>query len=70
MLLFIFEDEHGWIYEPHGTEPEVWSTTLEGSEVLKASGWRPYEMHRVPRHVHELLLIDDLLLQRPLNLMD
>ena len=61
MLLFIFEDEHGWIYEPHGSEIEVWCTTFEGSEILKASGWRPYEMHRVSRYVHDSLLIDGLL---------
>jgi hypothetical protein len=61
MLLFIFEDEHGWTYEPHGSEIEVWCTTFEGSEVLKASGWRPYEMHRVSRYVHDSLLIDGML---------
>ena len=69
MLLFIFEDEHGWIYEPHGSEIEVWCTTFEGSEVLKASGWRPYEMHRVSRYVHDSLLIDGLL-QRSADLQN
>jgi hypothetical protein len=63
MLLYIFEDEHGWIYEPHGSEIEVWCTTFEGSKVLKASGWRPYQMHRVSRYVHDSLLIDGLLAQ-------
>jgi len=66
MLLFIREDEHGFIYEPHGTESECWSTTPEGSAVLKEAGWRPYEMQRVSRYVHECLLIDGLL--KPLNL--
>ena len=70
MLLFIFEDEHGWIYEPHGSEIEVWCTTFEGSEILKASGWRPYEMHRVSRYVHDSLLIDGMLAPRPLDLGD
>ena len=65
MQLFIHEDEHGWIYEPHGSEIEVWCTTFEGSEVLKASGWRPYEVHRVSRHVHASLLIDGLLFSVP-----
>jgi len=53
MLLTIYEDEHGWIYEPHGTETECWSTYFEGSLILFSSGWRPYEMHRVSRHVHD-----------------
>ena len=61
MLLYIFEDEHGWIYEPHGTEIEVRHVTYDGGELLKASGWRPYEMHRVSRYVHDTLLIEGLL---------
>jgi hypothetical protein len=56
MLLFITEDEHGYVYEPHGTEPEVWSTTLEGSDLIKAAGWKPHVCHRVSRHLHEALL--------------
>ena len=56
MLLYIYYDELSYIYEPHGTQTEVWSTTLEGSEVLKASGWRPFEMQRVSRHLHLGLL--------------
>jgi hypothetical protein len=70
MLLYIFEDEHGWIYEPHGSEIEVWCTTFEGSKVLKASGWRPYQMHRVSRYVHDSLLIDGMLLQWRADLPD
>ncbi len=66
MLFYLREDEHGWIYQPHGTEPEVWDTTLEGSEMLKASGWRPYQMHRANRHLHEELLGRQLLRYRPL----
>ena len=52
MLLYISYDELSYIYEPHGTQGEVWDTTLEGSEMLKASGWKPFEMHRVSRHLH------------------
>ena len=58
MLLHLTEDEHGWVVEPHGTEPACWSTTLEGSAQLKNAGWVPYRMHRVSRHVMEMLLID------------
>jgi hypothetical protein len=58
MLLYLYEDEHGWIYEPHGSEHDCWSTTFEGSELLRAAGWRPYAMHRVSRYLHESLLID------------
>ncbi len=61
MLLHLTEDEHGWVVEPQGTEPEYWSTTLEGSEQLKAAGWVPYRMHRVSRWVIDSLLIDGLL---------
>ena len=77
MLLFLYDDEHGWVYEPHGSEFEDWSLTFAGCEILRSSGWRPYEMHRVSRHVHDSLLIDGLLtrsvhalLQRPLDLGD
>jgi hypothetical protein len=58
MLLHLTEDEHGWLVEPHGTEPQCWSTTLEGSEQLKAAGWVPYRMPRVSRHVMDMLFID------------
>jgi hypothetical protein len=63
MLLYIREDAFGFIYEPHGTEPEVWSTTPEGSAVLRDCGWRPYSMQRVSRFVHESLLIDGWLVK-------
>ena len=56
MLFSISYDELSYIYQPHGTEPEFWSTTLEGSEMLKAAGWRPFEKHRVSRHLHLALL--------------
>jgi hypothetical protein len=58
MLLHIYEDIHGYIYEPHSEQSEYYYTTFEGSEVLRASGWKPYCMHRVSRFVHEALLID------------
>ncbi len=56
MLVYIYYDELSYIYQPHGTQAEVWNTTLEGSEMLKASGWRPFEMQRVSRHLHLGLL--------------
>jgi hypothetical protein len=58
MLLHIHEDIHGYIYEPHSEQSEYYYTTFEGSEVLRASGWKPFCMHRVSRFVHEALLID------------
>ncbi len=61
MLLHLTEDEHGWLAEPHGTEPECWSTTLEGSAQLKDAGWVPYRMPRVSRHVMDMLFIDVLI---------
>ncbi len=56
MLFYISYDEYSYIYEPHGTQDDVWSTTLEGGVLLKASGWKPFEMHRVSRHLHLGLL--------------
>ena len=61
MLLFLIEDEHGWIYEPHGTQALCYDLTFAGSELLRAAGWRPFEMHRVTRYLHESLLIDGFL---------
>ena len=56
MLFYIWYDEMSYIYEPHGTQEEVWDTTLEGGDTLKASGWKPFKMHRVSRHLHLGLL--------------
>ncbi len=61
MLLFLSEDEHGWIYEPHGTQPLCYNLTFAGSELLRAAGWRPFQMHRVSRYLHDSFLIDGLL---------
>ena len=61
MLLFLIEDEHGWIYEPHGTQALCYELTFAGSELLRAAGWRPFEMHRVSRYLHDSLLIDGFL---------
>jgi hypothetical protein len=61
MLLYLCEDEHGWIYELHGEEEVCYSLDPRGLVILKLAGWRPYEMQRVSRHVHDSLLIDGLL---------
>ncbi len=61
MLLFLYEDEHGWVYEAHGEEPVWYSLSYEGGKILRSSGWRPYEMQRVSRYLHDSLLIDGLL---------
>jgi hypothetical protein len=61
MLLFLYEDEFGWIYEPHGEEALCYNLAFDGRELLRAAGWRPYEMHRVSRYLHESFLIDGLL---------
>ena len=61
MFLFLSEDEHGWIYEPHGTQALCYELTFAGSELLRAAGWRPFEMHRVSRYLHDFLLIDGCL---------
>ena len=61
MLLFLREDEHGWVLEPHGIEEDCWETTPEGSAQIKSAGWSAYRMHRVSRHVMDMLLIDGLI---------
>ena len=61
MLLFPCEDEHGWIYAPHGEEPLCYNLTFAGCELLRSAGWRPYEMHRVSRYLHDSLMIDGFL---------
>ncbi len=61
MLLFLSEDEHGWIYEPHGVQALCYDLTFAGSELLRAAGWRPFQMHRVSRYLHDSFLIDGLL---------
>jgi len=61
VVAYIYEDEHGWIYEPHGEESEQFYTTLQGSEVRRECGWKAHCMHRVSRFVHEALLIDEWL---------
>ncbi len=62
MLFFLCEDEHGWIYAPHGEEPLCYSLSPAGVCLLRQSGWRPHEMHRVSRYLHDSLLIDGFLL--------
>ena len=61
MLLFLAEDEHGWIYEPHGTQALCYDLAFAGCELLRSAGWRPYEMQRVSRYLHDSFLIDGLL---------
>ena len=61
MVFLRCDAEHGWGDGAHGARAEVWTLTAEGGELLRASGWKPYEMHRVSRHVHESLLIDGFL---------
>jgi hypothetical protein len=61
MLLFLSEDERGWIYEPHGEEALCYDLAFAGCELLRSAGWRPYEMQRVSRYLHDSLLIDGFL---------
>jgi hypothetical protein len=56
MILHLVRDEHGYLFEPHGEEPVAWNCDAEGGDLLRAAGWRPYEMHRVSVHVYDLLL--------------
>jgi hypothetical protein len=56
MILHLVQDEHGYRVEPHGEEPVAWTCDVEGGDILRAAGWRPYEMNRVSTHVVDGLL--------------
>ncbi len=56
MILHLVETRQGLIFEPHGEEPGAWHCDAEGGDILRAAGWRPYEMHRVSRFVYNKLL--------------
>jgi hypothetical protein len=56
MILHLVADQHGWRFEPHGEEPVAWYCDVVGGDILRASGWRPYEMHRVSAHVYRQLI--------------
>jgi hypothetical protein len=61
MLLFLVEDDNGWVYHPHGTQALCYNLSFEGCELLRSAGWRPYEMHRVSWYLHDSFLVDGLL---------
>ncbi len=58
MILHLVADQHGWRFEPHGEEPVAWYCGPEGVDILRATGWRPYEMHRVSAYVYRQLIRD------------
>jgi hypothetical protein len=55
MILHVSRDDYGYIFEPHGEEPVAWYCDAEGGDILRAAGWRPYEMHRVSVYVFDSL---------------
>jgi hypothetical protein len=56
MILNLVKDQHGWRFEPHGEEPIAWYCNAAGGDVMRAAGWRPYEMPRVSDHVYQRLV--------------
>ncbi len=56
MILHLVADQHGWRFEPHGEEPVAWYCNAAGGDILRAAGWRPYEMPRVSDQVYRRLV--------------
>ncbi len=56
MIFHLVETRNCWLFLPHGEEPVAWYCTPEGGDVLRAAGWRPFEMHCVSRFVRRQLL--------------
>jgi hypothetical protein len=71
MIFHIIEARNCWLFLPHGEEPVAWYCNSEGGDVLRAAGWRPFEMHCVSGFVREQLLASgDLKLLYDLNARD
>ncbi len=56
MIFHIVETQRCWRFQPHGEEPVAWYCDAEGGDVLRAAGWRPFEMHCVSRFVYQQLI--------------
>jgi hypothetical protein len=56
MILHLVETRNCWLFKSHGEEPVTWYCTHEGGEVLRAAGWRPFEMECVSDFVRSQLL--------------
>ncbi len=56
MIFHIVETRNCWLLLPHGEEPVAWYCSPEGGDVLRAAGWRPFEMHCVSGFVRRQLL--------------
>jgi hypothetical protein len=68
MIFHIVETRNCWLFLPHGEEPVAWYCSPEGGDVLRAAGWRPFEMHCVSGFVRgQLLASGDLRVLYNLN---
>ena len=68
MIFHIVETRNCWLFLPHGEEPVAWYCSPEGGDVLRAAGWRPFEMHCVSGFVRgQLLALGDLRVLYDLN---
>jgi hypothetical protein len=56
MIFHIVETRNCWLFKSHGEEPIAWYCTHEGGDVLRAAGWRPFEMECVSDFVRSQLL--------------
>ena len=56
MIFHLVATSNCWLFHPHGEEPIAWYCTPEGGSILRAAGWRPFEMPCVSYFVHSLLI--------------
>ncbi len=56
MILHLVETRNCWLFVPHGEEPVAWYCTPEGGDILRAAGWRPFEMMCVSDFVRRQLI--------------
>ena len=55
MIVHIYEDEFGYIIEPHGEEESPRWISNKGQEMLCAAGWHYVDMHRCSRYLFDIL---------------
>ena len=56
MIVHIYSDEHGLIYEPHGDEDDPRWVSAKGAEMMYQAGWHYVKCHRVSSYLHEILV--------------
>ena len=55
MIVHMYSDEQGWIYEPHSEESNPTWVSVKGAQMLYQAGWHYADQHRVSFELHEIL---------------